>query len=471
MLKTQPIHKNIFENSNDAMLILKNDLTLLDANKKACRLFDYPKKKLIGNNIFEKYFKPELAKFCWEAKNTENARQLSSKSILLNKHHGKILLEVCINPVYTSDGVIMHVTLKEPQMAEKEYDDFEGIKKYLPFTEKEKLVYYGIVKYPLFNDIELSNKLNIKRTTITSIKNKLKKEGLYRTCRIPNFSFIGFELLNIFYAKMDASSKRPAEKLAMLKEISDTPEQVFFSCTEKELIGIYISKNLTSFKKHADGIMKRYREHGLIEFMNVGYFPLEFSRFHKVFDYAQLLGSALGLEVRDKPSKKQESINPFTRRLTGKEKEILCALVKFPHLNDSQIFEKTKIPRPSISQTRRRLVQEGFLKIVNIPDIKKVKCEVLALHHIKFNSAKSFEAYEKIMEYMSGFESCNFMVSCDFEFFSINAYKSCADYESEHDSCMKYLKESNLVSENPVSMILPLKHVQMQRFDFAPMFR
>ena len=62
-------------------------------------------------------------------------------------------------------------------------------------NKNEKLVLYGLVKYPLFNDRELAEKIKLKMTTVTAIKNRLKKNGYYYTVRIPVLQNLGCELL------------------------------------------------------------------------------------------------------------------------------------------------------------------------------------------------------------------------------------------------------------------------------------
>ena len=42
-------------------------------------------------------------------------------------------------------------------------------------TKKEKLVIYGLVRYPQLTDKELSEKLNLKHSTLTSIRHRLKE--------------------------------------------------------------------------------------------------------------------------------------------------------------------------------------------------------------------------------------------------------------------------------------------------------
>ncbi len=47
-------------------------------------------------------------------------------------------------------------------------------------TKNEQKVLYGITKYPQINDSELSDIINVKLSTLTSIKKRLYNQGYFR---------------------------------------------------------------------------------------------------------------------------------------------------------------------------------------------------------------------------------------------------------------------------------------------------
>jgi len=69
-------------------------------------------------------------------------------------------------------------------------------------SNNEKLVLYGLTRYPLDNDRQLSEKVNLKMSTITAIKNRLKTRNYYFTARIPMLNDLGCELVNIIYGRI-----------------------------------------------------------------------------------------------------------------------------------------------------------------------------------------------------------------------------------------------------------------------------
>ena len=67
-------------------------------------------------------------------------------------------------------------------------------------TNKEKLMLYGLVRYPGLTDKKLSEKLNLKHSTVTSIRHRLRKNKYFRTLKIPMLQNMGCEMLVAIYS-------------------------------------------------------------------------------------------------------------------------------------------------------------------------------------------------------------------------------------------------------------------------------
>jgi PAS domain S-box-containing protein len=459
------MYKELFEISNDAIIILNTGFRLIDTNKKACELLGCSKEELTGTSALSLNLKDEFVKLKKETKNLLNAPFYAETKIQA-KEGNKIPVGVILGRIDDSENAVSYAIMKDLREAKQPKPGITSLTKKISLTDNEKKVLYGIVKYPSYNDIELSRELGIKRSTITSIKNKLRKNNFYSSYRIPDFSLLGCEMLAVMYAKLNPMTQHEAKKSCMLRETTSVPEQVYLSATNRELVGFCISKNLTDFKKHMDNIIRKYKGYDLIEDINLIYFPFETSKFENLFDYSPLLAKLFGLGIKEKPKK---TVKQVKRELTDKEKVILYALVKFPELNDSEIAEKTGLPRPSISQTRRRLTEDGFLATVNIPDPIRLRCELATLSHTKFNPKISLDTIKKGTEYMKSSPSSTFMVAGDVESCSIDVFNDYTEHETKHNKDVKFYRENNLITENPVTIIFPLPQIQLQNLDFSPL--
>ena len=57
-------------------------------------------------------------------------------------------------------------------------------------TNKEKIMLYGLTNYPNLTDKELSKKLNLKHSTVTSIRHRLREKEYFRKLNIPQLQKI-----------------------------------------------------------------------------------------------------------------------------------------------------------------------------------------------------------------------------------------------------------------------------------------
>jgi len=339
--------------------------------------------------------------------------------------------------------------------------------KKIPLNDNEKKVLHGMLEKPLYNDIELSKKLKIKRSTVTAIKNKLKRENYYSELRIPNLSILGCELLTFIHAKLNSSAHMPVETAAMMNELTNAGDQVYLAATDNDLAGFSISWNLTGFKKGVSRIFSEYEKFGLFNDAKFFYFPFEMAKLEKLFDYSSFVGKLL--DIKEAASTGQAA--GAKRHLTKKEKIIFYSLVKFNQLNDTELAKKTGLPRPSISQTRRKLLRSGLLKIVNVPNLLQLRCELMVFNQINLDSGMSSGEREKAMEHFKSIPANFFVVSEDTTICTIGAYNDYTDYELEKNEEAKFFRENNIVIKNNSTGILTIPQIKLNKLDFSPILK
>jgi len=335
-----------------------------------------------------------------------------------------------------------------------------ALSKKIPLSAKEKQVFQGLVEYPLDNDGQLSSKLKIKRSTITAIRNKLKKQEFYNTYVIPNFQSINCELLTVIYGKFSSHIKGESDKF--IKELENSPEQIYTAITNTDIVSICISKNLANIKKHLDNLMSKHKKS--VSDIRVVYFPFEMNEFVKLFEFSPLVSNILKLRSKEK---KIRQVNMGDRTLNSKEKIILYALVKYSELNDTEIAKKVSLSRPNISQTKQKLINEGFIKIVNVPSYHKIGSELLVLDHTLFDP----KIADKIKNAMHVSSNSFFTVSGNTESCNLSLYKDYSEYKQVHKEMKELLKDVETRIETKNDIILPISHIQFQKLDFAPIVK
>ena len=63
----------------------------------------------------------------------------------------------------------------------------------LKLTSKERLVLYGLARYPGFSDIDLAAKIGVDRSTIFKSKRKFREWQLIKLLNVPSGAAVGAE--------------------------------------------------------------------------------------------------------------------------------------------------------------------------------------------------------------------------------------------------------------------------------------
>ena len=113
----------------------------------------------------------------------------------------------------------------------------------LHLTEKEKLVLYGIVKYPKFTDKELSETLKLKHSTVTSIRHRLKESDYFRRLIIPRLQNMGCKMLVAIYTNFSPLIPLQ-ERTNITGKTIEVFEEIFFVDIIKNMKKVYINNNL-----------------------------------------------------------------------------------------------------------------------------------------------------------------------------------------------------------------------------------
>ena len=102
-------------------------------------------------------------------------------------------------------------------------------------TTKEKLMLYGLVKYPQLTDKELSEKLDLKHSTVTAIRHRLKENEYLRKLTIPKLQSMGCEMLVVIYTNF--SPLIPLlERIEITGETIEVFPEIFFSVGEQDKV-------------------------------------------------------------------------------------------------------------------------------------------------------------------------------------------------------------------------------------------
>ena len=335
-------------------------------------------------------------------------------------------------------------------------------------TKKEKAVFYNLVKHPEFNDNELSEKIEIKRSTITAIRNRLKKDGFYSTIVVPNLPALGCRLIGVTYGKYNPLTPRTERMKALtFEERINQPELVFARSTDTEFINLYVAEHLADIRRVQDKVYLDYKAHGFIEEFNVVYYPFELSSITAIFNFGPLLGRLFGIENGEN-GYSGAVWSPETRKaeLTNIEKIVMDALVKYPEATAIELAKKTGKTRSTVSKIRKEMLSGGLIKIVNIPSMEKLGCELLTFFYTRFSPNCPFEVRKQKSQQMMEMYYPILKISGDMESIALCIMKNYTEYTHINNNMLSFYKNGDILGSLS-SLLFPIQQIKLNKLDFS----
>jgi len=336
-------------------------------------------------------------------------------------------------------------------------------------TPNEHKVLYGLTKYPHISDSELSTIIQVKMSTLTSIKRRLKERKLFKTLTIPLINRLGCELLSVIY--MQYNPVIPLEeRVQTTKKTIEVFDEIFFSAGEQEKgFSISLAKNYTDVERINEIRTETFGQMGLLEdeYPHEVIFPFETSHIDRFFDYSRLLHQTFSLKEIDAPQSNMKWFTPIDCvDLSIKERRVYIALVEHPDATAQQIADVVGLSRHTVARMKERFFTDGLLRQIVLPHLAELGFELLVFSHITFNLHR-FPSTEETA--FLDTPSTVFFSRRKFEAVLISAYQTYQEYKEDEMKKIRYLKEKNLIVSPPVIQPYSFNRmVNIKDFTFAP---
>ena len=326
-------------------------------------------------------------------------------------------------------------------------------------TEKDKMILYGLVRYPLLNNRELSEILGLKQSTVTVIHRKLKERGYVKTVRIPLLQEFGCEILAVTYGTF-SSSVPLKTRLQMSKKVADRQDEIFWAISEStQGISFQLSKNYTNVKRNIEELEKVYRKENLTREPSISLliFPFEMTKIINYFDYTVLLKHAFGIEdeIEENTDSKKKIIG--NTNLNDGEKHIYHSLIKYPQLSDKKLAELINVSRYKVARERKKFEENFLIRTIKIVDLQKIGFEILALNHIMFDTNISSERKEKGIKTLIDNNQPILMLAGEMDGVSLVPYKSFENFRECSGEIADINKRYGLFSKEARSLLFSTK--------------
>lgn len=335
------------------------------------------------------------------------------------------------------------------------------------FTEKERIVLYNLLKYPDHTDMQLSQISGVKASTISAIKRRFKREGIFRSAVIPAVNRIGFELILASYGSFNPAADRKAKE-AYFKRIKED-KNIFYAVEGGNIVfSMSVARNYSEVKKTIDFHTYFLNAHNLVENNDWAFyiFPFEVSKLLNFFYYHHLFAQMFDIEDPVAVDLGYEDSTPY--HLTRKEKQALYGLVRFPDMNDGEIAGEVGLSRQGFANMRKRFMEVGLISRRNLLDLKSLGIDILAISHSRFNPRAPLKerknGIKKIMETTPMF----IMISGSFESLMVGGFTDYEHLSSVKHNALKIYKEHDFLRDEPEIVMIPMQSARLlKELDFS----
>jgi DNA-binding CsgD family transcriptional regulator len=337
-------------------------------------------------------------------------------------------------------------------------------------TKNEKKVLSGICAHPQITDSELSILLQVKLSTLTSIKRRLAAEGYYRSLIFPLPNRLGCELLAVIYMQFNPVIPLK-QRMETTKRTIEVFDEIFYSVGEEEKgFSLSLSQNYTNIGRINEIRTETFGKLGLLEkeYPHEVVFPFETSHIHRFFDFSPFLEHLFALQENHPASTTPDLFRKIsTIEFTPKEKKVYIALVEHPTKTTQQIGEIVNLSRHTVARMKKNFFENGLLQTFILPNLKKLGIEILTFSHISFNLNHAPSTQElSILNTPSSI----FFASRKFEAVLLSAYPTFQEYKEDEMNKIRYLKEHNLFAHPPfISTYMFDRMEVIKDFDFSPL--
>ena len=322
----------------------------------------------------------------------------------------------------------------------------------------DRLVLWGLCSYPEASDGELAKSLNLQRSTVTVLRNRLYEGGYSKIVGVPDLGRLGAELIGITYADLNplADAIRWREKASrggihdgIFCHLGFSNFDLWMNM-EPNVSELY--RGLGRIMKAANAGQSMFSEHP-----NNVIFPLDISRRFLFFDFSDILADRFGFS-----SKKRQIIFGYDRleacKLKKREKLVLLEMTKNPRMTDREISDAIGSSRQTVNKVKNSLLERGLYRAKVIPDLGKIGLGVMAFTHTRYNPQKPIEKRKTGIREILWDRNQFFIISTDTESIRLSAFKDYRDFQSKYNEHIRHYRERDFIKHNPLIRAHPISN-------------
>jgi DNA-binding Lrp family transcriptional regulator len=335
------------------------------------------------------------------------------------------------------------------------------------FTPAEKAVLYGLVKHPRLNDRQLSEIIDVKPSTTTAIRRRLRSRDIFHTKRIPMGNKLGYELLVTVMGKIMPNASK-AEMKKLLNWIKRIPG-IFHAFTSSDtMFCIGFFRNFSEYRIMADAAWEAFGQKGPIDSAtwNAVIFSLERCKLVNFFDYSSALRSLFGGEEKVKLDQSLEKVT--SEKLSKKERIVLKGLVAYPESSDKTVAEKVGASRQAVSTMRKRFEESDILRTIRVIDLQKVGIGIMAAGYLQFQPQATLSVRWEGVERTASKTPTTLFIASGPETVALGLMRDYDQLQTLRRDFLEFYARKGFYREDPTVYVFPLSDTKVVKdFDFS----
>ncbi len=344
-------------------------------------------------------------------------------------------------------------------------------------SKNEQQVLYHLVRYPKLSDREIYTAIEMKQSTYSTIKKKLRKEGYFYSAYIPVFQHLGCELLVVWYVTLNRKTKTD-DRLAITREHLLNANEIFTIVSESnQAVLLSVSKNIADHVKVSDLIVQLYEENDFLEDIHYVLFPFEVTSIFSFFDFAPLLKRIFDLKHESLqfgdasfPSKAKCQVKK--PEMSNLEKRVFLGLVRYPEMSDSLLSKKIGCSRQVFARMKSRFLDEKLITKRRIVSLERLGFNILAMTHSKFNPLEPLPVRLKCVRNISTFRTPLFNIARDPESIMITAFRDFEEFKVLHNDFVSFCSKNDILRGEPTTILLSIPRIfEVKWLVFEPLVK
>jgi len=331
-------------------------------------------------------------------------------------------------------------------------------------SPNERMVFHALVRHPTLNDRELSERVQVKLSTVTAIKNRLKSRGFFITLQWPQLQHLGCELLTMNSAMLNTSVPQSTRVDVGQSLVGDFPEIFYLAADDRAGFSLSINRSYSAARSNTERFFRVFSEREVLlpEGYQAVYFPFSQSRLYNTFECAALLAADFGVSEREeRPHGRDRPVFETVRsvELSRIEKRVFRGIVANPDFHDSSVAKQIDVTRQTVTKIRRRFESLGLVRTLRVPNLAALGYEVLVLFHQHYRPGALLAQRREREEPFFQKLPVVFRVASDLESLEMMAFHDFSEYMRTAVAVSKFNREHRFIAVEPDQLVFSMRQL------------